>query len=87
MPQRGHTDQSYFTHLSLVTRHSSLVTCHSSLISFHSILAVTHHSSLTRLIFAINFPLFRVAKGSEILQGTLGKNKINWLKMLGCQEN
>ena len=39
------------------------------------------------LIFAINFPLFRVAKGSEILQGTLGKNKINWLKMLGCQEN
>lgn len=46
MPQRGHTDQSYFTHLSLVTRHSSLVTCHSSLISFHSILAVTHHSSL-----------------------------------------
>ena len=39
------------------------------------------------LIFAINFPLFRVAKGSEILQGTLGKNKINWLKMQGCQEN
>ena len=29
----------------------------------------------------------RVAKGSEILQGTLGKNKINWPKMLGCQEN
>ena len=39
------------------------------------------------LIFAINFPLFRVAKGSEILQGTSGKNKINRLKMLGCQEN